>query len=308
MKPSDGQAVLILGAGGFIGRHLAERLAERGRAVLAATRQPQSFANPCISNVVAPFDSAAQFQRLLSNVDSVVHAASISTPSSSAAYPQLDGNLRATLALIEAMQVAAPPRLVYLSSGGTVYGDSFAPAREDADIRPRSYHGAGKVAAEAFVNAWTEQYAGVAVVLRPSNVYGPGQLSRPGFGVVATAMACARAGKPFTIWGDGTSIRDYLFVDDLMDLCEAALERPLPIGRHLFNAAHGRGVTLNTLLDTIDRTTGRPLIRNHLPTRGVDVHSITLNASAALKQLGWRSCTPLDAGLHRTWQWAQRQP
>lgn len=303
-----GSGVLILGAGGFIGRSLAERLAGRGVPVLAATRQPQTFAHPTIRNVVAAYDTASHFQPLMPAVGAIVHAASTSTPASSAAQPQLDGNLRTTLALIEAMQVTTPPNLLYLSSGGTLYGDCPKPATENSPLRPRAYHGAGKIAAEAFIHAWTEQFGGTSVILRPSNVYGPGQTPQPGFGAIATAMACARDGVSFTIWGDGTSIRDFLYVDDLLALCEAALERPMPRGHHVFNAAQGIGTSLSTLLDEIDRVTGRPLTRLYKPARSVDLHSITLDTVSARTHLLWEPTITLNEGLQRTWQWISKQP
>jgi UDP-glucose 4-epimerase len=160
-------AILVLGAAGFIGRHLAESFAASGNAVIAATRKSATFTHSNISNVVAPFDESGHFTPLLARCRCVIHAASISTPGSSAAKPQLDGNLRTTLALIEALQDVPSRRLLFLSSGGTLYGDREDPAHEDDPLRPRSYHGAGKAAAEHFIHAWATQYGGTAVVLRP---------------------------------------------------------------------------------------------------------------------------------------------
>lgn len=302
------KTVLILGAGGFIGRSLSERLAAQGLFVLAATRQPSSFSHPLIENVVAPYDTADHFKSLVAKASVVIHAASTSTPASSAAQPQLDGNLRATLALIESLQIPNPPRLLYLSSGGTLYGDCAEPANERAPLRPRAYHAAGKVAAEAFIHAWTEQYGGTAVILRPSNVYGPGQAPREGFGAIPTAMTCALEGIPFTIWGNGTSVRDYLYIDDLLELCEAAMGSVLPHGHHIFNAAQGVGTSLNALLDAIDQTTGRPLLRDYQPARGVDLHRIALQTTAARKAFGWQATTTLCEGLQSTWQQVWRLP
>ena len=297
------EAVLILGAAGFIGRHLAEAIANSGRPVIAATRQATTFRHPRIRNVAASFDSVDSFEPLLADSCAVLHAASSSTPSSSAAQPQLDGNLRTTLSLIEALQAHPDTRLVYLSSGGTLYGDRERSAREDDPLRPRSYHGAGKAAAEHFVHAWAMQYDGTAVVLRPSNVYGPGQLPRHGFGIVPTAFECARDNKPLTIWGDGSTLRDYLYVDDLVSLCHASLFHDLPAGTHVFNAAHGEGASLNALLDAIDTTTGRPLQRDYQAARRVDVHRIFPDNALARTTFDWQPRTSLHHGLQLAWQW-----
>lgn len=300
-------ATLVLGASGFIGRHLSEALARSGRHVIAATRRPASFTHPSISNVIAPFDASGQFATLLERCDVVIHAASISTPGSSAAQPQLDGNLRTTLALLEALQAYPDRRLVYLSSGGTLYGDREGAVGEGDPLRPRSYHGAGKAAAEHFAHAWAMQYDGTAVVLRPSNVYGPGQLPRRGFGIIPAAFDCALHGQSLTIWGDGSTVRDYLHVDDLVSLCHLVLEHDLPCGVHPYNAAYGDGISLNTLLDAIDATTGRPLRRVHEPACRTDVQCITLDSTTARTRLGWHPATNLEQGLRQTWQWFTTQ-
>lgn len=295
--------VFLLGAGGFIGRHLASRLASAGREVIAATRHPVAFAHPAIRNVVRSWDERAQFAEWIARCGAVVHAASSSTPGSSAAQPQLEGNLRTTLALIEALQDSPSCRLLFLSSGGTLYGDRDSPAREDHPLRPRSYHGAGKIAAEVFIQAWARQYEGTAVVLRPTNIYGPGQPPRQGFGIIPAALDCALHGQALTIWGDGSAVRDYLYIDDFLALCEAALAQGLDPGAHVFNAACGEPVSLAALLDRIEAITGRGIERRHQPARRVDIHSITADNSAARSTFHWSPAIDLDEGLRRTWQW-----
>lgn len=296
-------SVLIVGAGGFIGRSLAESCAAQGQLVLALTRQPTRFRATNIENIVSSYDSAAHFLPLLSRTTTVVHAASNSTPASSEARPQIEDNLKTLLLLLESLQDRPDRRLVYLSSGGTLYGDRAAPARESDALSPRSYHAAGKVAAEAFIHAWAQQYGGTAVVLRPSNVFGPGQTVRPGFGVIPTAFDCASRHRPFTVWGDGQTTRDYLFIDDLISLVEAALGVPLESGCQIFNAASGQVVTLNQLLDRIDTVTRQPLTRIYRPARRVDIRRIALDTRAAANTFGWQSQTSIEDGLKRTWGW-----
>jgi UDP-glucose 4-epimerase len=298
-------AVLIVGGAGFIGRHLAESIAATGRPVIAATRRPATFRHAAIQNSVATFECANDFLPLLTRSASVIHAASTSTPGSSAAQPQLDGNLRTTLALIEALQTQPKQRLVYLSSGGTLYGDRERSARENDPLRPHSYHGAGKAAAEHFVHAWAIQFDGTAVVLRPSNVYGPGQLPQEGFGIIPAAFEAVRTGQPLTVWGDGSTIRDYLYVDDLVSLCERVLHHALPTGMHTYNAAHGDGISLGMLFNAIDAITGQPLRFVHQAPRRVDVHRIVPDSGAARHTFGWQPVITLEQGLRQTWEWFQ---
>lgn len=299
--------IMILGAGGFIGRQLAQSLAARGIEVVAATRRPTNFEHPDISNEVCTYLEVDQFASLLVQCTAVIHAASVSTPGSSAARPQLDGNLRTTLALIEALQQTPRCRLLYLSSAGTLYGNREDSAREDDPLRPHSYHGAGKAAAEQFIHAWTAQYQGTAVVLRPSNVYGQGQEARDGFAIIPTALECVRRNKPLTLWGDGRAVRDYLHIEDFLALCHASLEAPMQHGSHVFNASSNCGISLDTLIDKIDEVTGIPLQRVHQPARIVDILSITADNKAAREAFSWTPSISLDEGLRRTWKWFSTQ-
>lgn len=299
--------ILVLGASGFIGRHLAETFAEDGHLVIAATRRQAFFNHLRIESVVSNFTECADFLPLVRRSNTIIHAASESTPGSSLAQPQLDGNLRTTLAMIEALQHSTHARLLYLSSGGTIYGDRAEPARENDSLRPRSYHGAGKAAAEQFIHAWTAQYAGIAIAFRPSNVYGPGQAARPAFGVIPSAFKCALRGEPFPIWGDGSAVRDYLYIDDFIALCRSAMLHSFNPGMHVFNAASNEGTALDTLLDKIDAITGCPLQRNYQPTRISDIRCIVMDNTAARGTFDWCPSIPLITGLKRTWQWYSNQ-
>lgn len=257
--------------------------------------------------MVSEFSCVDDFLPLLEGVDCVVHGASTSTPGSSAARPQLDGNLRATLGLLEALQEFPASRLIYISSGGSLYGDAEKPMTEDAPLRPRSYHAAGKIAAEYFVRAWAGQYSGTAIILRPSNIYGPGQQPGFRFGVVPTALHCVLESMPFTILGDGCSIRDYLYVDDFVALCTAALSAGIREGVHIYNVASGTALELLALLKRIEVVTGIPLRTVVQTARSVDVHTIMLDSMAARDAFGWVPQMDLDEGLRRTWAWIRNR-
>lgn len=296
--------VLVLGAGGFVGSHLCESLASKGCKVTAATRRSHQFANPRIANAVAPFDDALHFEPLLYDCSAVIHAAASTTPGSTAAHPQLEGNLRCTLALLEAMQRYPQIRLIYLSSGGTIYGDVSSGLASEFDVlRPWSYHGAGKAAAEMFIHAWSRQSDGQAVVLRPSNLYGPGQLPGKGFAIIPSAFLHAIESRPLSVWGNGESIRDFLFVEDFIDLCLRVIASSMAKGVHTYNAASGNIVAISELLNIIDAETGLPLHRDHLPSRSVDVGRVALDNSRAKFDFGWTPTRSLREGISLTWRW-----
>jgi UDP-glucose 4-epimerase len=105
------------------------------------------------------------------------------------------------------------------------------------------------------------------------------------------------------IWGDGSSVRDYLYIDDLLALCADVLDANPAPGAHVYNAASGEAIRLDALLDRIEGVTGRTFQRILEPARRVDVHSIVSDVSAARDSFNWTPGVPLATGLERTWQW-----
>lgn len=301
--------VVVLGAGGFIGRHICRQLARHGCDVVAAIRTPGADIEGARHTECRPFDDAAHFVDLVGESDWFIHAASSSTPGASASKPDLElsTNLQSGIALALALQQHPTCKVLYLSSGGTVYGDcGDRRPDEDEALRPRSYYGAGKAAVEMFLRAWCCQFGGRAVVIRPSNVYGPGQASRPGFGVIPAALASVVDGEPLTIWGGGSQVRDYLFVQDLVELVMRIIRSPVPAGFSVFNASNGRGATLRDLLALLEVVVERRIECNYSPGREVDVNSIVPESLRAWLIYEWRSVTSLEDGLRATWNWWQQ--
>ncbi len=300
------EKILVLGAGGFVGRHLVRALVHDGRSVVAVSRRPADYGATPVEAIVATPREPSDLLPLLDHVRTVVHLASASSPGSSAGQPlhEIDDNLRPTLALLQAMQQRPDCGLLYVSSGGTLYGDTpGAAANEYSPLHPKSYHGAGKAAAEQFVGAWCSQYDTSATILRPSNVYGPGQSERIGFGIIPCAMGKMLRRETLTVLGDGSAERDYLYIDDFIALCMRVLASRMPRGACALNAASGIDTSLNTLFDTLELATGMQLLRTHAPARAVDVARIALDPSLARRIHGWSATTSLTEGLQRTWSW-----
>lgn len=299
------EAILVVGGGGFIGSRLVAAFAARGDRVRAIVRAaPPDPAPPGVEYMTEPH-TAEQWVKALASCRSVVHAASRSTPGLSAgkASAEVRDNLAPLACLLEALQ-SRPLPLLYLSSAGSIYGGTKEPgADEGARCSPRSYHGAGKLAAEFFISAWAAQFGGGATVLRPSNVYGPGQAARSGFAVIPTAMDKILRGETLSVWGDGSARRDYLYVDDLVDLCMRAAAPSTPGRVQTFNAASGRSISLAELLSMIESVANQPLALRHEAARAVDAPNIAVDPTRALNELGWSATTSLEEGLRRTWQW-----
>jgi len=297
-------SLLVVGAGGFIGKRLTEALLDAGHRVIASSRTPAGLQHLHLEWADA-LASREDFLRALPRAHTVVHLATSSTPGSSFGKPleELD-NLVPTLSLLQALQDHPNVKLVYVSSGGTLYTrPSDFSATEDTQTQSRSYHGAGKAAAEHFIEAWCLQHGGSATILRPSNVYGPGQLPKAGFGVIANGFEKIRRQDPIQIWGDGTATRDYLYIDDFIDLCMRVVSEHAELGFDVLNAASGVGVSLNQLMEAMEEVTGKALIREFRERRPLDASHVVIDASKARLRYGWSATTPLKTGLGRTWNW-----
>ena len=301
--------VLVVGAGGFVGRHLVHILSSRGEEVIAISRRPANHDVEGVESVNAELIEPERYAKLLDRCRGVVYLASRSTPGSSAGRPvdEVRGNLLPLATLLQAMQSKPHVELLYLSSGGSLYESTpDEPATEAAQTQPRSYHGAAKIAAEYLIHAWCQQYGGRATLLRPSNIYGPGQIERPGFGIVPACFGRVARGETLPVWGDGSIVRDYLYIDDFVGLCLAILASPMLAGARILNASSGTGVSLNELLRAIEQVTGKPLARSYEPDRPVDARQIVMDSAMARDRYGWVPATPLEEGLRKTWDWFNR--
>ncbi|WP_285404507.1 NAD-dependent epimerase/dehydratase family protein [Luteibacter sp. ME-Dv--P-043b] len=298
-------SILVVGAGGFIGRHLALRLADDGYQVTAITRRDPGISHTSIHWSAEETPSVDAWRTLLKSVNAVIYLASVSTPGGSAGRPVAEAvSLTHLLTLLEALQTHTRVRLVYMSSAGSLYvpADGKASAEDDA-VGPRSYHGASKAAAEAFVGSWCAQFDASATVLRPSNVYGPGQVTRRGFGVIPTAFWHMRHEQAMDVWGDGSQTRDYIHVDDLVDLCVAATKAPPLAGMAVFNAASGCSTSLNKLFQVMEDVAGLTLPRTYHEPRAVDAIHVAVDASKARARFEWYARIGLHEGIEETWRW-----
>ncbi len=298
----NGSGILVLGANGFAGTAIAAHLASTGRPVLAYGRSPSTA--PGVEAIQGSIEDTGLLREAVGRCSHIVHAASLTTPGTSARDPSLEilGNLLPLARVLECAEAYPDRRLVYLSSGGAIYGDLADGANESTMLCPRSYYGAGKVAAEAMIHACTSTSSWSARALRPSNLYGPGQAVARGFAIVPTLLERALDGTAFTIWGDGSSVRDYCYIDDLASAVESALRDDSAPGFASYNIASGCTASILQLVGLCERTSGRRIALSFTPARGVDVPRVALDATA-IGRLGWRARIDLDEGLRRTWDW-----
>ena len=186
-----------------------------------------------------------------------------------------------------------------------MYGNpAVIPVTEDSPLTPLSYHGAGKAAQEVLCRTLT--LVGHAVtVLRPSNAYGPGQTLRHGFGLVRTLLQHAQVGTALEIWGDGENVRDYIYVEDVVEATLRLIRRPQDCGT--YNLGSGAGHSINQVKEVVEQVCGRALPTSYRAARGMDVRSVVLDNSRLSARLGWQAEVELTDGVARTWEWLQHE-
>lgn len=296
---STSEAVLLVGGAGFIGQALASRLVRQGREVhILSRRMVVDLPVGVIAHQGDQGDMRV-VEPLMARCSEVFHLAAATTPVDTVWKPSVEAefSLIPALRFLECAQHFPDNRYFLMSTGGALYGNAEF-AAEISTLSPLSYHGAGKLALESFFGVLGQRYPGCLSILRPSNIYGPGQILRPGFGVVRTLLERARDGGSITVYGDGSAVRDYLYIDDLVTACLYALNGPAGV----YNIGAGVGTSLNTLLALIQRVTGRPLTVERRPARPSDVERIVLDIRRAGDCLGWMPEVRLEDGVDRTWK------
>jgi UDP-glucose 4-epimerase len=297
--------ILVLGGCGFIGSHLVDRLLAAGQSLRVLDRGPERFRPPLagIDYVFGDYGDNSVLIEALADIDVVLHLVSATLPGTAAIDPQGDvaRNLMPTIGLLENMRKLRIPRLVYLSSGGTVYGiPETVPTPEDHSLRPMNSYGIVKVAIENYIRMYGANEGLATTIIRPSNAFGPRQGHIGIQGVVATFLQRLRLGEPLQVWGDGGVVRDYIYIADLADLVGRAVLSPQT---GVYNAGSGMGLSIKEVISTLEGITGRTAQVDYRAVRAVDVPRSVLDISRALKDLGWEPRTPFAEGVKLHWDW-----
>jgi UDP-glucose 4-epimerase len=301
---------LILGGGGFIGSHVVDALLDAGHRVRVFERprvpQYRPFAGDAMEWLEGDFQNSVLVREAVRGVDAIVHLVSTTLPKGSNDDPEFDvqSNVIGTLRLLRFAVEAGVRKVVFISSGGTVYGvPTIVPIPETHATDPRVSYAIGKLAVEKYLAVFEQQYGLAYAVLRVANPYGPRQRVDVAQGAVAMFVDAALSGRTVEIWGDGSVVRDYVHVADVARAFVAALNYAGP--ERVFNVGSGRGCSLTELLALIERAVGHPVPRRHLPARGIDVPCNVLDIARAARELGWAPQISLEEGLVRTVAWVR---
>lgn len=298
-----------MGGAGFIGSHLCDALLSAGHAVRLFDRSGippyRVFSGQeQIEWMQGDFTSAAEIEQAVTGCQIVFHLVSTTLPKSSNDDPVYDveSNVVGTLRLLDAARRSGVEKIVFVSSGGTVYGvPKTVPIPETHPTDPVSSYGIGKLAIEKYLRLYHVLHGLDYTVLRLANPFGERQRANAAQGAVAVFMNRAIHDQPIEIWGDGSVVRDYIYIADVIEaLMKAAFYKG---NERLFNVGSGQGKSLNEILVAIETLLQRPVIRTYLAGRAFDVPANVLDIAHVQKHLAWTPQASFEDGLARTFYW-----
>ena len=306
------KTILLLGGYGFIGTNILKFIdanAQNDYRVVVFDRFPKHLDNVQFKSVIKTYAGDFSDEYLLeqvfseNNIDIVVHSLSASVPASSKDNAfDLQFNVLPTIGLFNTMTKHNVDKIVFISSGGAIYGDHYVDKsghREDEVLFPKSAYGVSKLVIEKYLYLYQVQYGMRSLVLRLSNPYGPYHYSQKQ-GIINIALERALKGDVFEIWGDGEGKKDYIYIEDFCRVLLGLIEQEWQDYRVL-NVGSGDLLSVNQIVDRIKRI--RPdFVSRYKKANVLDVadFKLDLNNLNASLQIEY---TPLDEGLQKLKEW-----
>lgn len=295
----------IVGGAGFIGTAIINAFgaSERGDIVVVDKAHRLSRCGPALRNVRTLEMASLQqtnWRNLFQSGDQLIHLAWSSQPSSAIerVAESAQENVIGSLQLFSAAINAGVDKIIFASSGGTVYGhSSMEPVQEDRPLAPVSGYGAGKASVESYLQVLSSTHGISGISLRIGNPYGPYQLTGTPIGIIANFIRRARDNRTATIFGDGEIVRDYISISDVADAFVMGLKTSIESGA--YNIGSGQGKSINEIVTALTPLLPTPLRVEYVAQRSFDIKSIVLNCAKFSQSTGWRPKTDFQSGLEQ---------
>ena len=300
--------IAIIGGAGFIGVNLAIRLSSFPDNRIMVVDRDESFFEPLrklnLSNVaflVGSFDNDTDFDRQVKGQDVIYHLASTTIPGTSNQHipEELDSNVTVTARLFDACVKQKVKKVIFISSGGTVYGKKGkCPIEENMVTYPISSYGIQKLAIEKMLYLYRYQFGLDYRIIRLANPYGPYQRPNGRLGVVTTFIYKAMTDGRLEVYGDGTVVRDFIYIDDavkgIINIADGDCEY------RVFNLGSGKGTSVNQVIDSIKKIVRDDICVEYESSRSGDVPENYLDISRYEKYYGKLDPMSLEEGIKRT--------
>ena len=300
---------LVLGGGGFIGSCITDRLLKLGHTVRVFERpRVQTYRdfgkNEKIEWYQGDFQSETDINESVKGCQIAFHLISTTLPKNSNDDPifDIESNVIGSLRLLSCCVREKIEKIIFISSGGTVYGIPNAlPVGETHTTDPLVSYGIAKLTIEKYIHLYYQLHGLPYVILRLSNPFGERQAVNTAQGAVAVFLYKALKGEEIEVWGDGSVTRDYIYIQDVVDAFTLAMNHKEKSG--LFNIGSGLGLSLNEVIAEIELLLGREVKKRFMPPRKFDVPITRLDINRAKNILGWHPQVTFQEGLRRTLQW-----
>ena len=300
---------LIFGGNGFIGSHLAEGLVKRGYEVKVFDNFKNGGMNldtviDEIEIIKGDFFNETDVCNALKEVDYVFHYIATTTPATAIKDPifDIESNIIGSVKLFQYAVNNNVKRIIFPSSGGTIYGETTgARISESYPVNPVNPYAISKLTIEKYLHYFNYVYGLDYAILRYSNPYGERQNPYGKQGVIPIFLNKIKQGEQPVIYGDGSMIRDYIYIKDTVDATIAVLEKKTT--EKIFNVGSGKGTSLNELIDIMSKVVGQKVVPTYINDSGIYIPKIVLDISRVQKETSWKPTTELSEGINKTWEW-----
>lgn len=299
-------SVLLIGGCGFIGTHVANALVAKGIPIVIYDRNTnRANGSALVRYIKGEFGNRGELENVLTaySITTVLHLVSSTLPESSNEDPEFDvsSNVCETIALLQLCVKHSIRKIVYLSSGGTVYGrPHYSPIDETHPTEPICSYGITKLTIEKYLALYHHLYGLKYTAIRAANPYGAGQNPLSAQGIISIFIRQMLHGQPLNVWGDGNIVRDFFHVHDLANLCCRVLDNDYC---GIINAGSGKGLTINQLIVKLSDTLKITPVVVRQDRRDFDVAEIVLNCNLAQRLLGWTPTVPFEEGVKGLASW-----
>lgn len=306
---------IVFGGGGFIGSHLVDALLEKGHRVRCFNRSPISSSHYShinnsnfelfVGDICNDFDVA----NALKGCTICFHLISTTLPSTSNENPvyDIESNLLPTIKLLNHASKVGIKKIIFVSSGGTIYGNPIEiPITENHPTNPICSYGIHKLAVEKYLALYKHLYGLNYAVLRVANPFGERQNIKGSQGAIAVFITKIMKKEPIEIWGDGSTVRDYIYVADVVSALVLTMKSKNQ--EIIVNIGSGNGRSINEVLNIIEMATDTKAIRQYRPKRKFDVPINVLSINHAKNILGWSPQISFEKGVERFEKWLSEVP
>ena len=289
--------ILVLGGNGFIGSHLVNRLLKDNHDVSIFDSHLPDKKLPNVKYLIGNFEKIDEYQDILRGIEVVYHLISTTIPDAQRENILFDiqTNLISTIKLLNFCVDAKIKKIIFCSSGGAIYGNNGKKHSEDDKLVPVYAYGINKLSIELYMNFFYQFYNLDYTILRIANPYGKNHKNKKQ-GLLNVMIEKLKSKEKMPIYGDGNVIRDYVYIDDVIE----ALILAIPANKSkVYNIGTGIGHSINELISLLNSVSGDILDIEWLPKRNVDIEKNVLDVSKAHKELNWQPKTNLKDGIQK---------